>query len=281
MIGVSPAKINLFFRVIEKRSDGYHSIASLFQAISLFDEIEITLSEKDQFSTNVSYLSWEPSNLIYKALERFRVKTHLTDPISINLLKKIPVGAGLGGGSSNAATTLYLLNELFGKPLSLLELIQIGQMIGADVPFFFSSGSAYCTGVGEIMQEVDFVLQEPLHIVVPPFSLSTPLVYKNCIPGESSDQDPLSLLSQVKNGDILGSNDLEPAAFRLNPEMEEIKKSLLYYGDVTMTGSGSAFVLRGEKPSFLPKDFQIYTSSPIQKQSTERDWFSPLTKNPR
>ncbi len=269
MIGLSPAKINAFFRVIEKRSDGYHSIASLFQAIDLFDRMSVERASEDQFISNVAYLNWDPSNLIYKALDRFRQKTGILDFVSIQLEKNIPIGAGLGGGSSNAATTLYLINEIFGKPLSISELKEIGGSIGADVPFFFSSGSAYCTGIGEITEDVKPLQPTSLYLVVPHFCLQTPLVYKNCRPGEVSQEDPESILQRTLDDGTLGDNDLEPAAFRVNPIMREIKNQLLPFGKVTMTGSGSGFLVQGKRPD-IHENYHVYPIRPISKNSL---WF--------
>ena len=133
----SPAKANLFFRVLSKRPDGYHEVASLYTALSLGDIIHIKLDNTDHFSSNISSLLNDDSNLIIRARDSFRKAANIKDLVSIKLEKNIPIGSGLGGGSSNAATVLWIMNELFGSPLSVQELISLGTTIGSDVPFFF------------------------------------------------------------------------------------------------------------------------------------------------
>ncbi len=229
----SAAKLNLFFRVLKKRSDGYHEIASLYQAIDLFDTLTFSRSDSDQFSCSFPELETE-NNLVLRALKLFRDRFSLPG-IKIHLEKKIPLQAGLGGGSSNAATTLWALNELSNRPASLKDLTLMGALLGSDVPFFFSSGTAYCTGRGEILEP--FILPSPIHgwIAKPPFGLSTPLVYQE------------TKVEELVPDSSLFYNDLTPAAFRLEPRLQEFEKSLLNRGfeTVSMTGSGTAFFCFG------------------------------------
>jgi 4-diphosphocytidyl-2-C-methyl-D-erythritol kinase len=133
----SPAKLNLFFRVLYKREDQYHEIASLFQAVSLGDFLSIEMSEEDVLSCNDLSLLCDRSNLIMKALDLFRKKTGIKIAVKVHLEKNIPLQSGLGGGSSNAATTLWGLNELCGRPASLRQLQNWSSEIGSDIPFFF------------------------------------------------------------------------------------------------------------------------------------------------
>lgn len=134
MILQSPAKINTILKVLGKRQDGYHEIFSIMQAVSFFDTITIKLAAKDTFTCSDATLRMDGANLVVKAVELFRKTTNIDQPLSIHLEKRIPQGAGLGGGSSNAATTLFGLDELFKTQLDLLSL---GACLGSDVPFFF------------------------------------------------------------------------------------------------------------------------------------------------
>ena len=136
----SPAKVNIFFRTLAKRGDGYHDIASLYTAVDYGDFLDISFAEGDCFSCSNSCLKTDASNLVMRALAIFRQRLQNDAPVAIHLEKQIPMQTGLGGGSSNAATTLWGLNELFGYPFSLNALIEMGASLGSDVPFFFSSG---------------------------------------------------------------------------------------------------------------------------------------------
>lgn len=227
----SPAKLNLSFRVLRKRPDGYHDIASLFQAIDLVDRLFFSWGHFDQITCTNPLIPTDSSNLVSKALSLFRSRFPFSRGVHIHIEKVIPIQAGLGGGSSNAATTLKALNQLTGNPATQQELIDLGAQIGSDVPFFFSSGTAFCTGRGEIM--TPYQLPAPLSgwIAMPSFGLSTPLVYQNTT---------LSELPQSYSSPYF--NDLEYAAFRLEPRLTAIKEALLkQFQIVTMTGSGTAF----------------------------------------
>ncbi len=139
----SPAKVNLFLRILRRRSDGYHDLASLFQAISLYDTIHFALSDHDELTCDKPGIPTDSTNLILKAADLFRRKTGLKFGLKAHLEKRIPHEAGLGGGSSNAATTLWALNQLHGQPASPDELIAWSGEIGSDITFFLSHGTAY------------------------------------------------------------------------------------------------------------------------------------------
>lgn len=244
----SPAKVNLFFRVLSKRVDGYHEIASLMQKTDFGDTLSFSLSEKSQYTCTEPSLGFDQSNLIIKAIDLFKKETGKEFELDVHLDKQIPMGAGLGGGSSNAATTLDALNQLLDVKLSKKDLMTLGAKLGADVPFFFSDGCAYCTGIGEIIEEIK---RQPLYFEVKKpkdLSLSTPLVYKHCKPNAVSNIDPNTLLDLYqKDIDSFVSslvNDLESPAFQLEKKLRLFKQSLFDQGckQVVMTGSGTAFV---------------------------------------
>lgn len=251
----SPAKINLFLRIISRRTDGYHDLASLFQTIDLTDTIDFALQDKDELFCNDPTIPIDSSNLIIKAADLFRRKTGLKFGLKVRLHKKIPHQAGLGGGSSNAATTLWAFNQLTGHPATLEELKLWSSEIGSDIPFFLSGGTAYCTGRGEMMRELSPLPSRKMWIVKPKQGLSTPAIYKHLDLNKLIKRDPIDHLQRFIAGDWQCFNDLEQPAFDLMPDLVLIKKALLDSGfnTVLMTGSGSAFFCLGEaSPPSLP-----------------------------
>lgn len=211
----------------------------------MFDRLFFSISDRDVITCTDPAIPCDGSNLVAKALALFRSQIS-TPNIQIHIEKKIPIQAGLGGGSSNAATTLWALNQLMGRPLTTPQLIEMGARLGSDVPFFFSAGTAYCTGRGEIMEP--YALPEPLtgFIAKPTFGLSTPLVYQHTRIGELHPRDPLQALKNYPHF----FNDLEIPAFRLEPRLVDLRKELQkHFEQVVMTGSGTAFFCLKGKPA--------------------------------
>lgn len=243
----SPAKINLFLRVLKRRQDHFHDLASLLQAIDLVDLLSIEKSDEDAFSCSNPNLPTDGKNLVIMARELFRKKTGLKFSVKIHLEKKIPAQAGLGGGSSNAATTLFALKQLFCLAIPLSELAEWSAEIGSDIPFFFSKGSAYCEGRGEKVKDVDLP-GALFQIFKPAIGLSTPEVFRALDLQNLSKEDPEVLLGRFLLGDGLMVNDLEAPAFLLHPPLKAFKHSLMQQGfeKCMMTGSGSAFICMGE-----------------------------------
>lgn len=233
----SPAKINLFLRVLRKRPDGYHDLSSLFQIIDLGDTIDIEFSNRDSLTCTDPSIPTDETNLILKATTLFRRKTGSKQGYKIHLDKHIPSQAGLGGGSSNAATTLWACNQLAGNIVTPELLKKWAGEIGSDVPVFFSHGTAHCTGRGERVHHLPPLGPQSLWIVKPPIGLSTPEVFRKF---RLNDQG-------LAIGDYF-LNDLERPAFELRPELKMLKESLLKsdFDTVLMTGSGSAFFCLGE-----------------------------------
>lgn len=247
----SPAKINLFLKVVNRRLDGYHNLASLFQVIGLSDRIHISISSDnrvDQLTCTDPTIPIDHSNLILKAANLFRSKTGLTFSVKAHLEKHIPHQAGFGGGSSNAATTLWALNQLCGVPVATPELMHWSADIGSDIPFFFSEGTAYCTGRGEIVRELPAPKQTNLWLVKPKQGLSTPAVFKKLDFKNLSIRNPEDSLESYLQGNPDYFNDLEEPAFAAMPELANLKLSLLSAGfdTVLMTGTGSGFFCLGE-----------------------------------
>ena len=271
---LSPSKINLFFRVISKRRDGFHDIASLYQAIGLYDILYFRKSDKLELTCSDLKLKVDESNLVMKAAHLFFLKTKILEPVHIHLHKKVPMEAGLGGGSGNAATTLWGLNELFGRVVSIDTLMEWACLLGSDVPFFFSHGSSYCTGRGEIVENVLLKNLPPsITLVKPLVGLSTPLVYKNCKPEEFTQRDPKLSLASFLEGRGEYYNDLEIPSFALIPSLLEIKVELKSYGfsHVVMSGSGTSFfcIGSGDIPKHVP--WQVYKVPLVQR--TDNGWY--------
>ncbi len=275
----SPAKLNLFFRILRKREDGFHEIASLYQAIDLGDDLDVVLSDTDELTCNDSTLSCGEDNLISKAIHCFRSKTGLMDfHVRCHLTKRIPIQTGVGGGSSNAATALFACNELAGRPATQEQLSTWAAEIGSDVAFFFSSGSAYCTGRGEIVKNVDYpierVFSENIWLAKPQFGVSTPEAYKACRPAELPQRDPLLILDSFQKGEPIWFNDLESAVTSISSPFSEYLQKLQNCGftRTLLTGSGSGVVCLGHKTPPAIEGIRFFPIRPIVRDL--QNWYA-------
>ncbi|MEM1283117.1 MAG: 4-(cytidine 5'-diphospho)-2-C-methyl-D-erythritol kinase [Chlamydiota bacterium] len=269
---LSPAKINLFLKIISRRDDGYHELASLFQAVSLFDTLTFKrCEEKDRLNCSDPEIPVDDRNLVIQAVNLFRKESGLDFFVDIDLDKQIPSQAGLGGGSSNAATTLWALNEMFGKPVTLPVLKSWGTKLGSDVPFFLSTGTAFCQGRGEVMKDLGpLKISSKFVLTKPSFGMSTADVYRNLDISRFQERDLLNDLNTFLGGDGVYFNDLEEPAFRLSPELLSFKQSLKAE-QVLMSGSGSAFFCVGDKVSIPCGTWQTKVS-PVNRQAT--GWYT-------
>lgn len=266
----SPSKINLFLRVVRKRDDGFHDIASLFHVIDLGDSMTFAVrndATEDILSCEMEGVPTDSSNLVIKALDLFRRQTGSNIYFDIDLRKVVPHGAGLGGGSGNAATALWAANQMAGSPASNAQLLEWSAEIGSDIPVFFSQGAAYCTGRGEIVENVESPSLGPqlqLLLVKPDVGLSTPAIFKALDLERRSSADPRQLLDSLAHEGISQHavvNDLEQPAFDILPELQSLKRRLSEessgrFSAVFMTGSGSTIVCAGcdQPPEFLKED---------------------------
>jgi len=248
---ISPAKINLYLKVKGKRKDGFHEIESLMQAIDLHDTLHFEEAVVDSFTCPVL----EEDNLVTRARDLFRKKTGAKTRVRITLEKRIPMEAGLGGGSSNAATTLWAMNELCGHPATNAELMHWSAEIGSDIPFFFSCGTAVCEGRGEQVKNVAGESKK-YWIIKPEESLSTAKVFQ-----------------ELKVGASVGINDLEDPALRLAPRLQELKNLLFGQGfkTVQMSGSGTAFFCEAEGMEPKISFAQCYQTKTINR--APNDWY--------
>jgi 4-diphosphocytidyl-2-C-methyl-D-erythritol kinase len=257
----SHCKINLFLRITGRRENGFHDLASLFQTISLSDYMHFSLlpagATKDELVCSDSSLEIDDSNLVIKALNLMREKSSIKDAyFKVRLDKVVPMQAGLGGGSGNAATAMYAFNKLTGFKHSLDELLLWAGDIGSDITFFFSTGTAYCTGRGEIIESLQPLPDcdnVKIHIFKPQEGLSTGLVFKTLdIESMCSTREPKELLDAFTEGGAVKAatypiqglvNDLESPAFICSPTLSKLKKDIvgnMGKGAVVMSGSGTS-----------------------------------------
>lgn len=256
----SPAKVNLFLRIIRRRPDGYHDLASLFHTVAFGDTMDMEVlpasAQKDELTCNLPDVPVDDSNLVIRALNLFRQKSGATRRFRIDLRKQIPAQAGMGGGSSNAATAFFGANLLCGRPATTADLIKWADdpVIGSDATFFLSEGTAYCTGRGEIITPIaQLPLKENLsiYLVKPSYGLSTGKVFKALNLDGLSKVDPEELLKAFTTKGTshnMWVNDLEPPAFEVSPELGDLKKYLQAQGfeAVLMSGSGSTIYCVGD-----------------------------------
>ena len=234
----APAKINLSFRILNRRPDGFHEIETLMAPVSLYDEITLQPNESGiRFDCDDSALLND--NLVVRAAELFFEKTKRKPAVAIELRKKIPHGAGLGGGSSDAATTLLGLNELFQAGLSRAELSGLAAQIGSDVPFFIYQSAAICCGRGEIVTPTKLKTPMSLLLLKPEFSVPTPSAYGRW--QNSRELPGISYAVQEFDGAQF-VNDLERPVFEKFVFLAETKRWLQQQPEVgaaLMSGSGS------------------------------------------
>jgi 4-diphosphocytidyl-2-C-methyl-D-erythritol kinase len=243
MISFPNAKINIGLNVVEKRLDGYHNLETIFYPVPLSDILEILLSDEFSFhSSGIELNGNTEDNLVVRAYRLMQEKCNLP-AVKIHLHKIIPHGAGLGGGSSDAAFTLKMLNSLFKSGLTNGQLRESAGQLGADCPFFIDNIPAFATGTGNHLVPVELDLSAYRIVMVkPPVSVSTSLAYRTiqpCFPEihlpELIKMDPESWKNSI-------TNDFEIPVFRLFPEIAAIRDRLYEAGAIyaSMTGSGSA-----------------------------------------
>lgn len=239
------AKINIGLQIIRKRTDGFHDLQTVFYPTDFFtDDLRISPCDEDvRFVLDSGEdLGETDNNLCVKAF-RLLQKDFGISGVEIFLRKGIPTGAGLGGGSADAAFTLKMLRDIFQLPVSEEKMVEYALQLGSDVPFFLYNTPVYATGRGEVMTPIDFDLSGyRLKIVKPDVHVSTKEAYAGITPKESSIYLPEVLRKDVKNWEGLVVNDFEESVFAKHPELREIKNSFYEEGALyaSMSGSGSA-----------------------------------------
>ena len=271
----SHAKINLGLQVLNKREDGYHNLHSLFMEIDLADELSFREASELKLGIEGADLPLDENNLITKAYRLIRSKVEdVQSEYSIHLKKKIPIGGGLGGGSSNAATVLTALNQLWELNLTEDELENMSKSLGADVPFFIRGGIQLIEGIGDLLSPIDPAPMKDLQfiLVVPPIHISTPWAYRalNKTLQPNKSRPKFAPLSKPMNWELF-DNDFERVIYETYPEIRETKVNLQKAGALYAGLSGSGSTVFGvfdnlQKAKSILEQFdqyQTFLTSPV------------------
>ena len=239
----SYAKINLTLDVIEKREDGYHNIDGIMQMIDLYDEVEVKISDKFEITSNSKEIPLDEKNLVYKVYYVMKEKYKFNENFSIHIDKNIPVSAGIGGGSSNSAVVIEMINELLGLKMSLEDRKQIGRKVGADIPYLLVGKTARTRGIGDELEILGSLPTTDILIVNNGVEISTPYVYSKIVPSGNSERVD-KLISTYKNRkyDEFFSNlynEMEEVSISYCPEIKNIKGKMYEFNCVKSLMSGS------------------------------------------
>ncbi len=270
------AKINLGLDVVRRREDGYHEVRMIMQTIQLYDRLDIKRTQEPgiQIQTNLSFLPVNENNLIYKAAKLLMDEFSITDGVSVKLDKRIPVAAGMAGGSTDAAAMLIGVNRLFSLGLTKRQLMERGVQIGADVPYCIMRGTALAEGIGEALSPLPPMVKCPVLIAKPSISVSTKFVYQNLKLDDTTihpDIDRLIDDIKAKNlHDIAAhmGNVLETVTIPNYPVIDEIKKHMLSNGAVgaMMSGSGTTVFGLFDDEDTAKKAYKAMRSSHLARQ---------------
>lgn len=270
------AKINLGLDVVRRREDGYHEVRMIMQTIHLYDRLDIKRTKESgiQIQTNLSFLPVNENNLIYKAAKLLMDEFSITDGVSVKLDKRIPVAAGMAGGSTDAAAMLFGMNRLFSLGLTKRQLMERGVQIGADVPYCIMRGTALAEGIGEELSPLAPMVKCPVLIAKPSISVSTKFVYQNLKLDDTTihpDIDRLIDDIKAKNlHDIAAhmGNVLETVTIPNYPVIDEIKKHMLSNGAVgaMMSGSGPTVFGLFDDEDIAKKAYKAMRSSHLARQ---------------
>jgi 4-diphosphocytidyl-2-C-methyl-D-erythritol kinase len=278
------AKINLGIEILGKREDGFHEVRTLLQTLDLYDLLEFRVLSQDSIilEGDDETIPWDENNLIHRAAFLLKERIAVKSGIKILARKKIPPGSGLGGGSSNAASTLLALNEIWDLGLEKKTLMELAALLGTDVPFFLEGGLCLGLGKGDLITPLEDLAPLFCVLVIPLLSVSTATVYESL---------PSSLTSQGKDSKIIRfldnrelsflENELEKTVFRLHPQIKGIKNLIQEQGSELslMSGSGSAvFGLfterwRAEKAlKTIGKDHPVVLAKTISRTEGWKQW---------
>lgn len=241
-------KVNLGLDVVKRRDDGYHEVRMIMQTVGLFDRLELRKTSGDSItlSANLKFLPVNEQNLVYRAIAAVKEKYSIKDGVEAYLEKRIPIAAGMAGGSSDCAAALKGMNQLFDLGIGEKELCAIGAGLGADVPYCVIGGTALAEGIGEKLTKLPSIPDCHMLIAKPGINVSTKAVYENLdVPGLSSHPDIDGMISAIQNYDLNGitgrmENVLETVTVPRYPVIDEIKRFLLEQGaeNALMSGSG-------------------------------------------
>ena len=263
------AKVNLALDVLRRREDGYHDVCMIMQNLSLYDTLTFTVEEADTLTITLAcdkaFVPCYARNLIYKAIALMGETYHLTGHVHVELVKRIPVEAGMAGGSTDCAAAFHAMRELYGLDVSDQELMKLGVKLGADVPYCIMAKTALSEGIGEVLTEVAPLPDCFVVVAKPTISVSTKMVYENLHANELQHHpDVAGMVDALKQGDLSGvasrmENVLETVTTKLYPQIEEIKQTMKESGaeNAIMSGSG-------------PTVFGLYTEKATAEQAAEK-----------
>ncbi len=260
-----PAKVNLFLKILGKRADNYHNLYSLMAFIDLYDELSVARSDNfslkigGQFSSEVD----ENNNLLTQILDFFVKEFKISNNLAIKLQKNIPVGAGLGGGSSNARCFIDAINLIFNLKLNQEDLIKISLRFGSDIPFFFSNQASIISGRGEIIEKFPYFEDLPILLINPKINLSTAKIFNLLKKDNSSKENNIKpiiankefyqIISQIENDLTLPAISICPAIEEIIEELENLKPLV-----ARMSGSGSTCFAIFKNEEELKKGYDYF-----------------------
>lgn len=237
----APAKLNLFLHIVGKREDGYHLLQTIFQFVDFGDELYFTITDDGLVSRAYDFGFGEQQDLCLRAARLLKPLAKQKQGVKIELNKRLPMGGGLGGGSSDAATVLIALNELWGLGLSRAQLSKYGLQLGADVPVFVMGRAAWAEGIGEQLSPIE--LHEPWYLVlIPDVEISTAQVFSNKHLTATPRMKKIRALESTQQAQF-GENQLQNIVVENFPEVASCLEWLLQFGPARMTGSGASIFL--------------------------------------
>lgn len=239
LIVPAPAKLNLFLHVLGRRADGYHDLQTVFQFLDYGDELSFisNADKKIHLRGQIAELPLQ-QDLIFKAASLLQQVSGCTQGVNIQINKRLPLGAGLGGGSSNAATTLLALNKLWQLDFSLLKLAELGLQLGADVPIFIHGQAAWAEGIGEKLQTLENLFEPWYLVLIPPCQVTTAKIFSD--PQLTHATPPIKIEDFLQDdGQGNFRNDLETIVCKRYPEVAKAKQWLSQFATARMTGTGS------------------------------------------
>ncbi|MFL2530975.1 MAG: 4-(cytidine 5'-diphospho)-2-C-methyl-D-erythritol kinase [Porticoccaceae bacterium] len=252
----SPAKLNLFLHILDRREDGYHNLQTLFQLLDYGDQLSFSINKQPEINVISDLKDVKPQdNLVFKAARALQQTTNCSWGCEIQLAKKIPMGAGLGGGSSNAATTLVGLNSLWQCNLSHDQLAEIGSDLGADIPVFVKGLSAFAEGIGDKLTPISL---NPIWylVITPKIKVSTEQIFCHSELTRNAPAIKIRALSEE-----LYRNDCQSVVETLYPEVKQVSDWLKRYGNPLMTGTGASVYCRFDSQQEAKKAQQTVPNS--------------------
>jgi 4-diphosphocytidyl-2-C-methyl-D-erythritol kinase len=271
----TPAKINFGLNVVSKRSDGFHNIETIYYPVDICDTITFSESDKFIFETDNETLNSEKDNLVLKAISLLEDHSKKKLNVKIHLSKKIPIGAGLGGGSSDAAAVLITLNSLFRLNIDSIKLYEMAANIGSDVPFFLNPFPSFASSKGEVLEQIDFKIDYSIFLINPGIFVSTQWAYEKIKP----ERPAFSLIELYRKGKLKPENyreyiinDFEKPVMQEFQAIRKLKEELYEMGAdfALMSGSGSSLfaifknpVLSTEAKEYYENQYFTYLQIPV------------------